>query len=191
MTKPSLILLDMDEVLVDFVGPWLARTRPHIAYDDIMAMDWGKAGNLQSLLDITSEDFIAELKLFPPSWWQGLPWMPGGQELLKLVVDSGVPWAICSAPSACPNSAAGKTHWVADQLGDLGKKKLILVDDKSFLAHPGVILIDDMLRYTEAFRQAGGETVIVPRPWNNGTEAEYEAFKETLRSGGFDSSPAG
>jgi len=177
----NLILIDMDEVLVNFVGPWLARTRPHMAYDELMAMDWEAAGDLQSLLNIDRDEFMAEMFEFSPSWWRGLPWMPGGKELLQLVVESGLPWALCSAPSACPNAAAGKIQWAKDQLGEMGKKKLILVDNKSFLAREGVVLVDDMVHNTVAFIEAGGEAVLVPRPWNNGTGSDYEQFKTYLR----------
>ena len=159
-----MILLDMDEVLVDFIGPWLQALRPNLTYDSVMDGEWGKAGNLQQLLGIPDPEFWEMTNKLGVDWWANLPWTPWGQELLHYVQDSGEDWTLCSSPGESPDAAAGKMKWVNTHLK--GYSKLILTNEKHVVARPDYFLIDDMPANTKAFTAAGGQAVLIPRPWN-------------------------
>jgi hypothetical protein len=173
----KLILLDMDELLVNFVGPWLEKFMPHISYATEMATQWQGATDLQSHYGIDRDQFRQDLSSLSAEWWRDLPWMTGGQDLLEMARLSGIDWALCTKPSESPNAAAGKMMWAQQVLGN--SNRLILCNWKHRLAGPGVVLVDDMTSNVEAFREAGGEAILAGRPWNNAFDPTH-CFRDTL-----------
>ena len=171
------VLFDMDEVLVDFVGPWMQIFKPSLDIKAMMSARWTGATDLQSRYQIDREEFWASLARLPPSWWASLPWLPGARRMLDVVVRSKAKWALCSNPGECPSAGAGKMMWAASNFGTYDR--LVLTSRKSLLAAPGVLLVDDMVLNVENFRQAGGDAILMGRPWNPAFSANSMQNAET------------
>lgn len=78
------------------------------------------------------------------------------------------------------NGIAHKLLWMREYCGEADAFHLV-EPNKSSLAGPGVILIDDADHEVEAFRAAGGSAVLFPRRWNSRhAEAGPEAWRGVL-----------
>ena len=158
------VYLDMDGVLVDFVTGAL---QVHGAGPEKMIPG---VYDMCQWLNLSLEDFRRPLG--GQSFWQHLPWMSDGMAVLQLVLDH-VPekmlWLV-SDPLPSPGCYAGKYLWLRSNLAGLSDR-LVLAQDKSFLARPGALLIDDHTEAVDSWRERGGEAILVPRPWNHRRDA--------------------
>ena len=102
---------------------------------------------------------------FPYDFWQYLDKTDICDQLVNDCIAFAGEENVFIATKPVPTSACydGKSAWVRRELPHL-KEKLILIYEKELLA-PG-ILIDDSLENRDAFTNAGGVGIIVPRPWN-------------------------
>lgn len=73
---------------------------------------------------------------------------------------------LASRPTMNPGSYSGKAEWVQQNLPKYLHNQLILIHNKSLLAKPNTLLIDDTLSNCNAFTEAGGNSLFVKRPWN-------------------------
>lgn len=155
MTKH--ILLDMDGVLVDFIGgAYGLHQRP--MPDAVPWRIWEEMG-------LTEEEFWAPMG---HDFWANLPWTPEGQLLvrqLELMVGAE---NICLLTSPCltPGCAEGKLAWIGRHLPQY-RRQYLLGPAKGFAAGPGKVLVDDHEKNVADFRSMGGGAVLVPRPWNS------------------------
>jgi beta-phosphoglucomutase-like phosphatase (HAD superfamily) len=70
--------------------------------------------------------------------------------------------------------------WINHRLQDY-RRQYFVGCQKFRLAKRGVILIDDAEHNVDAFRAAGGEAVMVPRPWNGyKNQRSYEPYEYVL-----------
>ncbi len=151
-------LLDLDGVLVDFVGGALSLHGKHVPPSEVR---W---------------DFLTQIGLEPAdfwrplgrSFWAGLPWTAEGRELLDVVEDVFGPENVCllTSPCATPGCCEGKLDWVARELPAY-RRRVLVGACKHLVAGPGKLLLDDHDANVEAFREAGGSAILVPRPWND------------------------
>lgn len=162
------IFLDLDGVLVDFVGPALALHRKAIPPRDVR---W----NFPDQVGIPQEAFWKPLGF---DFWANLPWTREGRALLEAVEDIDAPFGYLTSPCQTEGCAEGKRAWARKHLPCRGAK-VFIGSAKHLLAHPGALLVDDHDANVEAFRAAGGKAILVPRPWNTRRE-------ETDDAGGFD-----
>jgi len=66
-----------------------------------------------------------------------------------------------------PDAAKGKLIWVKNTLPEVYEKHdWVFTKHKHLLANSNTLLIDDLDGNVECFRQYGGKTILVPRPWN-------------------------
>ena len=65
-----------------------------------------------------------------------------------------------------PGSWPGKVEWVHRYFRTFEKRLIITQAPKSLLAKPDTLLIDDRDKNIEEFIAAGGQAILVPRPWN-------------------------
>jgi hypothetical protein len=113
---------------------------------------------------------------FDEDFWATLP----KSKECDYLIDLGVKFAgqqnvwLASMPSINPESYSGKALWVQNNLPTWIHKQLILIHDKSKLAMPGCILVDDSRRNCETFQSAGGRAILYKRPWNG-----YEDMTKT------------
>lgn len=151
------IFLDQDGVICDLIG----------GIEIMMGVE----------LDHTqgSIDFMKELGMSPEEFWNSmsvenwasLPKMPDADEILELVRPYKPVILSANTTYGTTNCVAGKIEWLKRNVPDYYE------DDRWFfgkakykLAYPGAILIDDYTYNTEKWEKAGGEAILVPRPWN-------------------------
>lgn len=149
----KLIFLDMDGVIVDLQSP----------AHDLHGMDVNTAFH-RGELQITDAELWGKTDAI---WWATLPWMEDGRGIVALCEDAVGPEnvVICSTPAAWPGSAEGKLRWIEQQMPNY-MRRFVLTPNKAWCANGRTLLIDDRERNILAFRQAGGATLLCPRPWN-------------------------
>jgi 5'(3')-deoxyribonucleotidase len=155
------VFLDLDGVLVDFVGGALrVHNATHIPYHDIR---WG----LVEQIGISANQFWRGIDAAGEDFWANLVWTHDGREILKMVLDHFGVENVCilTAPSNHHSAAAGKVRWINEHVPEL-KRQYVLSAAKHFLAGPDKLLIDDHDGNVDKFRAAGGEALLLPRPWN-------------------------
>ena len=101
-------------------------------------------------------------------FWQYLPWMHDGREILQAIMDTVGLEAMYLLTTPMPNieSPTGKWLWVSDNLPIYLKRTIITPAPKSLSARPDALLIDDKDENVEEFVSAGGNAILVPRPYN-------------------------
>jgi 5'(3')-deoxyribonucleotidase len=82
---------------------------------------------------------------------------------------AGSPYVfLLSRPTRNPQSYSGKMTWVLKNLPEWIHGNLILTEHKELLANSHSLLIDDNPNNCQKFRDNGGLTIPVYRPWNLG-----------------------
>lgn len=147
-------LLDMDGVLVALQPVIYAK---HGITNGPDQMRWNN-GELPIPEDVLWAGTDAE-------WWANLPWLPDGRQVLELCESLFDQVLICSKP-ARPDSAAGKMMWLSRHMPAYAKN-YIFCTDKAEVARPDRVLVDDNDHNVLGFRAAGGQAVLVARPWNS------------------------
>lgn len=161
------ILIDLDEVLADFVGG--IHKRLGIPYSrDEWPYEWGPAGWDMSKWGIASMNEINDIC---DRWfWKRLPRTKDFTRIWQIIMEYSLPRDryILTRPMENKESAAGKLDWIEHHLGKYYVSKTIITPvDKSFFAAPDRLLLDDCETNVESFRAAGGHAVLVPAPWNS------------------------
>jgi len=170
--KINHIFLDMDGVIVDFVNGlcvWYALPCP---YDDLSAAGEYDCFSLMGLGD------GAKMRVMNnESFWRNLQFMPDGKAILKLVSESSASLVLLTDTGGYAHSASGKAGWVERHMPDvpiymvfasvLGSVGQDTAKAKARFAAPDALLIDDSDKNVEAWQEAGGHAILVPRPWNS------------------------
>lgn len=155
MIKIKTVFLDMDGVVTDFFTP--VCTKFDLPYPPQV---------YHFFPDIRKEvDEFCDT-----TFWQNLEWMDDGRDILRAIMDTLGLDKIFFLTGMMPNieTASGKMLWIRDNL-PIYLDRVILTTlkvPKSFLARPDALLIDDYDRCIDGFREAGGNAILVPRPYN-------------------------
>lgn len=158
-------LLDMDGVLVDFVGGACNAHRVENPYAKHPLGDAAGAWDIASLLGMTEKKFWQPLN--NAGFWAWLDWMPDGREILETVERLFGQENVCllTSPNLSPWCASGKVLWIERNMPAY-KRRFLIGPRKEFCAFPGNVLVDDNDKNVHDFVSKGGSAVIVPRPWN-------------------------
>lgn len=149
----------MDGVLVDFTAGALQFHGKHL---DPQEIRWEFPRQI-GFGDTYAPDFWNPLGR---EFWENLDWTYEGLLLLAHLENYfGANITIISTPCETDGCADGKRNWVKKHIPQYSKR-LFLGADKSILAGPNKVLIDDNDKNVETFRAAGGKAILVPRPWN-------------------------
>lgn len=154
------VFFDLDGVLADFVR---GAFRLHGREVPVRSVRW---------------DFWTQLGFQPGNdpafwgpmdrgYWRELPAYGDGFILLA-AVERMVPRdriALATSAQGSDGCIDGKRDWVKHNLPEY-LPRLFTGAAKELFAAPGKLLIDDSDMNVTKFRAAGGETVLVPRPWN-------------------------
>ncbi len=159
-TRAPLALIDLDGVLVDFVGSMSrALNLPWKPEECRGEYDPGK------MFGVPTDLF----SLFGPDFWEAADWMPDGREIwstvLRLFGEENV--YLCSSPTHESSSPMGKLRWIERNLDGKWSRRYIFTPCKAVLARRGVMLVDDCDAIVQSFQAADGRAVLVPRPWNS------------------------
>lgn len=148
--------LDLDGVLVDFVGGAFAlhgRSLPR------RAVQW----DFDKQLGIPAADFWAPMG---QAFWAGLDWTPEGRLLLGGIEGLfGENVVLLTSPCQTVGAVEGKVDWIRQYLPRYSRR-FFVGPAKHTIAGPGKVLVDDHEGNVTPFVAHGGNAVLVPRPWN-------------------------
>lgn len=171
MVKITKILVDLDEVLADFVGGaaevWgtnraeIERLTEPGTWDMKLPLD----KILKRETPLTDGEFWSRLNTV--EFWENLKELPWMDEVVGLVNQASKGnWRIVTAPSQGTTSYDGKVRWLKKRFGHKFDKFAITPHKEDF-AKPGVLLIDDRESNLTKFRAEGGQGCLFPRMWNS------------------------
>jgi len=164
MANRTNILLDMDGVLVDFVGSAIRACGMSVEecyanwvpgeYDVIKALHVEER-SFWSTIESKGEEFWANLSPYP--WSRKL--YDGCSELGNVF--------FLTKPTLDPRCASGKIKWMQAFLGGrLEARNYLMGPPKHLCAKPGNVLVDDCEPNVDSFVAAGGRAVLFPQVWN-------------------------
>lgn len=164
------IYLDMDEVLVDFIGGYIKMMG--LDYQQVMSHhkrgEWAIMDTLTRAMKLPKpmsvEQFWAPID-GDCQFWEKLEPLPWCDRLWKEVHKLTQDVHIISSPSHCDSSYTGKVRWLKRKFGR-DFTRFMLTPHKEILAKPNSILIDDRESNCNKFCKAGGRSVIFPRYCN-------------------------
>lgn len=155
------ILLDMDEVLVDFRS---GACKLHgIDRKELEAKTEPGLWDMVEPMGITTNKFWKPIHEAGEEFWLGLdplPWALDLLDLVKIWADKGV--GIATTPSYHPSSYSGKVRWIAKHLGSDYLCNFFPTHRKSRLARKDTILIDDKESNCSEFKKEGGKAILFP-----------------------------
>jgi len=171
------VYCDMDGVLTNFIGEvneCMGIPRDTISTKWDWVEDYGYT--LDQVNDWCTIDF-----------WANLEWTPDGHDILRLVTSVFKPEQIylLTTPMPNPESYTGKALWVQKYLPEYSKRLIVTPVPKSEFAHRDILLIDDRDENIEGFVKAGGNAILVPRPWNElhgWADETYQVVKNSLEN---------
>lgn len=156
-----MILVDMDGVLCDFMGP---AVRLHDFDAEKVQSEWPSGEfDVCKVLGIAPMKFWERIDRQGFRFWESLPEYQWTQELIGIV--NCHEFVIASCPSWSPDSSSGKVGWLHKKFGR-SFRAYMLGQRKELLAGPGRVLIDDNEDNCRKFVMAGGDAILFPRPWN-------------------------
>lgn len=168
------ILIDMDDTILDFVGPAAAlwgKTRADLEAHWVPG-EWDmihplakclRADGIRAALTVT--DFWARIEAERGAFWERLPALPWMDELIDVVQAITNDWHIVSSPARCPTCHDGKVRWLKKAFGS-SFDRFALTPHKHIFAGPNVVLVDDRDANEQAFNAAGGRAILLPRLHN-------------------------
>jgi len=157
-----IVFLDLDGVLVDFVGginkafKLTPSSRPN--------EKGGTVWNWYRDYGITDEEFN---EVCTEEFWHNLNWMQDGQRILSLLeqrIPKGVIYLL-TVPMPNKGSWTGKYLWIKDNMPEYTERLIVSSAPKKLFA-PGNLLVDDKDSNIDEFILSGGKAILVPRPWN-------------------------
>lgn len=160
--------LDMDGVLVNFVGGLFKLHRVPNLYEDPSNL-----GNWHCDEMITKYKNISKNQVFDPleeDFWANLEPMHDFNPLLKIIEDHFGRENIClmTSPTMNKGCPAGKLRWIEKHMPWYYKNRHWNIGSlKHFSAHKNSILLDDSAENIKKFHYEGGDTILIPRPWNH------------------------
>ena len=182
MENKLIVYLDMDGVLVEFIGG--LHKRMGLPYDTYPY----KYGEFEMLEEIAKAKGVGMPELYKQTddrqFWRDLVWTSYAQDILKLVSEATVPenTFILTSPMARGDAWAGKVDWVLSMMPEFKRRLIICAAPKHLLAKPNTLLIDDKDQNVDDFIAHGGAAFLVPRPWNSAHADHPHFWKERLKT---------
>lgn len=156
------ILVDLDDVLADFVGSALRiHGRTPVELAGMPPQSW----SIVQPLGLTEQTFWRPIDIAGEDFWADLPLLPHGLELVECVEQFNPEWYLVTAPSQHPSSLAGKCRWIKKVFGN-SFDRFVFTQHKHLLANSETVLIDDRAQSVSRFIQCGGRGIIFPTPYN-------------------------
>lgn len=162
------LLIDLDEVLVDFVGGCL---QAHGWTRDRLLQTWQPGTwSIVEPMGMTEVEWEAPIKELGEAFWTNLQPHPWADELLKLVRRLTDDWLIVTCPSTFGAAARlGKTKWLRNYFGP-AFDRFSITSDKHRYAAKDAILVDDREETVKRFTLVGGIGQVFPA-YNNSLHA--------------------
>lgn len=162
----DIVFLDMDDVLCEWMVHAVKlhdRSLDRIKHSQ--AWKPGDGRDVYEILGYSKQQFWGKIDE-SPSFWRDLPKTAWFKDLINIAHSLSESVQVLTKPHNHEHCYSGKHKWWAEHLCGWGIR-LILAEDKSLLAAPGRLLIDDRDENCEAFRAAGGSAILFPQHWNS------------------------
>ena len=161
MNNFKYIYLDMDGVIVDFIGG-VERVfgKPK---EPPTCWNFGKWYGLSErvmwniLQPAHDRNQIRE-------FWTGLRMYPWATSLITELEQFNIKILLTTTPSKAPESSSGKMAWIDTHMYKYSRS-FIITPIKEALSKDG-ILIDDSESNVDKFRKEDGTAILFPQPWN-------------------------
>jgi hypothetical protein len=171
------VYVDLDGVLTDLYGWWYKHNpkyqRPNPWPEGIWMLEM-----LHKFPE--GEKWDDNLNVL---WWEMMPWMHDGKEILALLEQRFGQKNICILTSCAAQrpdiAACGKYAWMMRELPHYSKQFFTGVN-KHFLSHHGALLFDDNVDNIKKFCENGGQGIYIPREWNSGKQDVIKFLKTHL-----------
>lgn len=160
--------LDMDGVLADFISPTIA----HFGLEPVGDNDPVSYDFLHSTISparrgcktITKSQLQSDPHLNSEAFWENLPILTWAHELVEEGRRRG-PISFITSPGGFKGAQEGKRKWLVRHGFLRDEDTLIFSSDKGKHSRPGLLLVEDNPRMAYDWVKAGGESVLVRRPW--------------------------
>lgn len=155
----------MDGVLADFVAAiHKAHNRPNCYDNPANHGLW----DVEAIWGIPSKEFWSTDTY---EFWTSVEKMPDADEIVEAALRRfGKGYvAVLTAPSKGLGCMPGKCDWIQARYPQLS---VIFTKAKHFVAAPNKLLLDDKDANVNAFVEAGGHGILVPRIWNSGYQKQ-------------------
>ena len=153
--KLNRIYLDLDGVIVDFVGGCHALfgkpVNPQTSYD------------IHSWWDLSPNEFWNRIAA-TSGFWSGLKPYQHAQEFVTLLKTFTKEIVLVTSPTLDPQCAAEKTEWI--QTYFKGNFRNYIITSRKELLEKDGLLIDDSNDKINKFRIYDGRAILFPQPWN-------------------------
>lgn len=160
------ILLDMDGVLVDFIGGAKklhnvhVPNHPHVPATQTEQAPW----EIEPIFGMSAPE------LWDPmgrSFWANLDPLPQMPSIVGQLEARFGEENICllTSPIRTDGCIDGKMDWIKKHLPQY-RRRFLVGPAKQFCASERHALVDDHAKNIEAFKDAGGYTFLSPAPWN-------------------------
>lgn len=161
------ILLDLDGVLVDFLGGACRlhdKTyvgHPHDPETQVEQTAW----EIEPIFQMTAP------ALWEPmgrEFWKNLEPLPWAREVVGLLSKKFGEDNICllTSPIRTDGCIDGKMDWIREHLPQF-RRRFLVGPAKQFCASPRHCLVDDRTTNIEGFKAVGGHGFLFPAPWNH------------------------
>lgn len=168
--QPIRILLDMDEVIADFIGG--ACRAWGVSKDAVLSAwepgIWDMQPPLTKALDLPELMTVDQfwLPLNTVAFWEGLDRLPSALPIIELVTSVTKDWHVVTAPSRSPSSYTGKVLWLKKLFGERFDR-FAITPHKYIFAGENTCLIDDRESNLEEFKEhGGGHAILFPAHHN-------------------------
>jgi 5'(3')-deoxyribonucleotidase len=153
------IYVDMDEVLVDFIG---AACKAHGTTFAELEPNWPPGTwQMDEVMGISLDMWWAPIHSLGEKFWKEIEPLPWFNDILDWVQSTTDDWHIVSTPSNHASSWSGKKKWW-DKHAPQHSKRLILCCDKANQIESNGILIDDNEETCHKYQARGGTAILFP-----------------------------
>jgi len=120
-----------------------------------------KLDNSGQLHGCTTAKKNEALSLQPASFWEDLIPLPDFNDIRSALLATGIPIEVLTSGHSS-DSESGKQAWLTNYFPE---SKLTLIRNKHVLATKHSTLIDTHPGALQAFAREGGQTILIPQPW--------------------------
>lgn len=176
MGKIKRIFLDVDGVLANWTKKACEKTSIEYPID----FEFPNQGWLATRASVKKIQDASDSLEF----WTDIEKYPWSNDIVKMVSQSGKHWNFLTKPMKTPHCFAGKAEWMFQHYPYHWDKMWIVTGSKSTVCRgPGDLLIDDMDKNLEEWKEAGGsifEWKEVTHDWTGDWKDRLKRLKETI-----------
>lgn len=152
------VLLDLDDVLADFIGS--ALEVHEWEREDYIRERRGRWW-MHEVMGLSLEAFCEPIEALGEVFWLSLAPLPWFNRLIEAVEKVDPEWYIVSSPGNFPGCYGGKAKWLKSIFGS-NFDRFSITPQKWRYANENSILIDDNQENTAKFRERGGRSYLFP-----------------------------